>query len=212
MLNPHEDLRNIVETVRPLSEADIVEAEQQLGRPLPRSLRTWLLEFGDEARLIGGKGNFFMNRLSAVGPDDEIVSIVGAAQALQEAGWPVDESYVVFAADGMEDLFALYLGAHFDGEPPVVKVSIDEEAPYWLMATSFGAFVRTYLPFEAFRSELPDEDADDEELLLRRASALFTTHDPKLDATAILNMYDSVNAAELNRRVAVAGGVLRETT
>jgi hypothetical protein len=122
-----------------LSEPDIGEAEAILGRQLPPSFRSWLLEIGDATSLYGG--SLSINTL--LGPPDSMC-IVHATPFLNRHRWELDPDLIVFARSGRETLWAFDSAVLVHDEYPVIEVAemISQEGrKYMLWNTSFHRFI-----------------------------------------------------------------------
>lgn len=120
----------------------IDRAEVALGRPLPLQLRTWL-ESVDGAILA--EGNLHISPLWGTGEaDDGVTALATQTAALGLSGWELPEELVIFATDGSDQRFGLWLPK--EGDDPHVVVALDlepgpGERSFWIVGESFLSFL-----------------------------------------------------------------------
>jgi len=123
-----------------ISEQQINDAETILGKSLPLSFREWLLVIGDAANLFGGNLQFD----PLLGHPEE-PCIVYNLQRLNQHGWDLDPTLIVFGNNGTGELWAFDSAVLIDGEYPVLQVggifSSGEGRKYKLWNSSFARFV-----------------------------------------------------------------------
>ncbi|MBO6939856.1 MAG: SMI1/KNR4 family protein [Deltaproteobacteria bacterium] len=116
-----------------VSEAEVDALEQQLGVPLPKSYREFVLRFG--GAMVGSQPVYGLRTSEVMGVDDTI-----AAQTafFRRTGWELPASAIVISDDGrgnpiwLADDGRVFLTDHDVGDQP-------------LLATSFDAFVMSLL-------------------------------------------------------------------
>lgn len=160
--------------IPPATEAEIVAAEQQLGRTFPADFRWWLANVGATAAV--GHDLVLNTSLLPPSPEECHEAVTTAADQLREWDWEIPQELIVFGVEGSGEPFGLWLPSDGEAIPAVVLVGSghqDDDPLLWIVGDSFTAFLRGWLgcyadsfddPEAAYRLlEIPTELQDDGE-------------------------------------------------
>ena len=125
------------------AEPDALDrAEATLGRPFPPQLRAWL-ESVDGAVL--STGNLFFSPVWGSGDaDGEVTAPATQTAALRASGWTLPPELVLFASDGSDQMFGIWMP--LEGDDPNVVVALDlapdaASRSFWIVGESLLAFL-----------------------------------------------------------------------
>jgi len=139
---------------RPATPEQLHAAERVLGRPIPGMLRA-IYEVTNGLSLLGG--NLELQELGG----DAIMSFPSASDELRKRGWLLPPEVHVFAGDGSDSLFGLWLDETDNDSPPVVEIgSIFGHGCMSVAGTTLDCFLRRWTAYYLLVCEAPASALD----------------------------------------------------
>lgn len=109
-------------STRGAAPEELAETERMLGRPLPPALH--------ELYAIHNGGEFVRSNLGLwpLLPSDRVLNVATGSDSMREWKWPVPPELILFADDGSDGSYGLWLPEQGRARPLVVELGEDFEA------------------------------------------------------------------------------------
>jgi SMI1-KNR4 cell-wall len=136
-----------------ISDTEWASVEQALGRSLPEGFRDYWEEIGG-LELFGGNVNIHPHSSE----DDDELTLANASDRLRSWEWPVPDEMVIFASNGQDGSFGVWLPRDGDARPIVVEIGeIFEDACLAVVGDDLESFVRAWGAYYLALIGYPDE-------------------------------------------------------
>jgi hypothetical protein len=142
---------------RSATDAEIAEAEQVVGRSFPPALRA-IYQIGDGPSLFHGNLNF-----NPIRPGEDTLALPLASKQLREWSWPIPDELIVFADDGCDEHFGIWIpvGSSEQSPHPVIWVGsiFDEPKCLAVIGTGICEFLRIWTAFQQLNDKQTWEES-----------------------------------------------------